>query len=215
MVSQGKVQQLFHGDGEETTLSMDYNGSQKVIQMGGKYSELARRGLLFNATVKTAAAILLSATTGNVPSIWNPAGSGKVLYIDKLLVNFLSGTTTVSSLQWMITRNAGNGISATAPVCTWTNQAPEPALAGAPFASSMLFAPAVCTFVGAPAFFASSGINFGAAAPTAGTIQEVDYDGAIGLYPGNVLSLCASVTTTTALYFSTIIYHEVPMVDGK
>jgi hypothetical protein len=216
MISYGKVQQLFHGDGEETALSIDYNGCQKIVQFGGKYAELARRGLLFNYSVKTAAAHLLAATTGNAPAIWNPAGSGKVLYIAKLATNWLSGTTVVSSLQFNIVRNAGSGISATAPVCTWTNQAPEPAIAGAPFASSMLFAPAVSTFVSAPTFFASTGINLGAVAPTVGTGDyDRDFDGCIALMPGNVITLNACVTSTTALFFTTIFGYELPLADGK
>lgn len=75
----------------------------------------------------------------------------------------------------------------------------------------MRFAPAVCTFTAAPAFYASTGINFGAAAPTAGSGNyDQDIDGAIALYPGNALSLCCSVTTTTALFFTTIIGAELP-----
>jgi len=212
----GLVGQLFRNDSEEAPLSLDSNGSLKVAQMGGKYAELARRGFLFNYTVKTGAALLLSATTGNCPTIWNPMGSGKVLYIAKLLVNFLSGTTTVSSLQWMITKNAGAALGTAAPIVTFTEQAPDPAIIGAPYASQMKFAPAVCTFTAAPAFLASTGINLGAVAPSAGSGNyDVDYDGAIAIMPGNAISLCASVTTTTALFFSSILGYELPLVDGK
>jgi hypothetical protein len=115
----------------------------------------------------------------------------------------------------MITKNAGSALGTAAPIVTFTEQVPDPAIIGASFASSMKFAPAVCTFTAAPAFMASTGINFAAVAPTAGTINEVDYDGALAVMPGNAVSLCACVTTTTALFFSTIIYHELPLVDGR
>ena len=187
-------------------------GETVVTNYGGKYQQLAKDGLLFNYTVKTGAAILISATTGNVPTIWNPAGSGTVVYICKLLLNFLSGTTTISSLQWMVTKNAGNGISATAPIVTFTNQAPDPAIAGGPFTSKVLFSPAVSTYVAAPAFFASTGINLGAVSPSAGSGNyDEDYDGSIAIYPGTALSLCSSVTTTTSLWFTTIIGAELPL----
>lgn len=187
-------------------------GETVTASYGGKYQQLAKDGLLFNYTVKTAAALLLSATTGNVPTIWNPSGSGKVVYLCKLMVNFLSGTTTISSLQWMVTKNAGSAIGTAAPIVTFTNQAPEPAIAGAPFVSAMLFSPAVSTYTAAPAFYASSGINLGAVSPSAGSGNyDEDYDGAIAIYPGTALSLCSSVTTTTSLWFTTIIGAELPL----
>jgi hypothetical protein len=187
-------------------------GETIVSQYGGKYAQLAKDGLLFNYTVKTGAAILLSATTGNVPTIWNPAGSGTVVYICKLLLNFLSGTTTISSLQWMVTKNAGNAIATGGAVVTFTDQTPEPAIAGGPFISKVRFAPAVCTFTVAPAFYASSGVNLGAVSPSAGSGNyDQDYDGAIAIYPGTALSLCSSVTTTTSLWFSTIIGAELSL----
>jgi len=211
----GKVGQFFKGDGSDVPLVFDVNGALKVQQFGGKYSELARRGLLFNYSVKTAAAHLLSATTGNVPTIWNPQGSGKVLYILGLRENFLSGTTTIGSLQWCITRNAGSALGTAAPIVTFTNQAPEPAIDGAGFASAMRFAPAVCTFTAAPAYLQSAGVNFGAAYPTVNGNPDVDYDGAIAIMPGEAISLCYCVTTSTALFFTTIIGAELPLVDSK
>lgn len=204
-------------DGDYRHISTTNNGALHVQQFGGKYAEQARRGYLFNATVKTAAAFLISATTGNCPTLWNPSGSNKILYVNKLLVNFLSGTTTISSLQWMITKNAGSALGTAAPIVTFTEQTIEPAIGGAQFASQMKFAPAVCTFTAAPAFFASAGISFGAVAPTNGGCSSecVDYDGSIAVMPGNALSLCSSVTTTTSLWFASIMFSEVPLVDGK
>ena len=215
MTDKGLVGQAFHGDGAESALSVDSNGALKVQQFGGKYSELARRGYLYNYSVKTAAAHLLSATTGNVPTIWNPAGSGKVLYILGLRENWLSGTTTVGSLQWCVTRNAGNAIGTAAPIVTFTNQAPDPAIDGAGFASVMKFAPAVCTFTAAPAYLASTGLNFGAAFPTVNGTGSIDFDGSLAIMPGEAISLCYAVSTSTALFFSTIIAAELPLIDSK
>jgi hypothetical protein len=203
-------------DGSYGHVSSTPNGALHVQTLNGKYAELARRGYLFNYTVKTGAAILLSATTGNCATVWNPAGSNKILYICTLNLNFLAGTTTVSSLQWMITRNAGASFGTSGPIVTFTDQTPEPAIAGSQFASSMRFAPAVCTFTTAPAFLMSTGINLGAASPSAGAGDlSRDYDGVLAIMPGMAISLCASVTSTTSTWFTSILGAEIPLVDGK
>lgn len=216
MLIKGHVGVNQASDGAERILTLTPNGALHVQTFNGKYAELSRRGFLFNYTVKTAAALLLSATTGNCPTIWNPSGSGKILYVLKLFVNFLSGTTTISSLQWMVTKNAGSALGTAAPIVTFTEQAPEPAISGAQFSSSMKFAPAVCTFTAAPAFHMSSGIQLGAVAPSAGSGNyDIDYDGCLAIMPGNALSLCACVTTTTSVWFTSILGAEMPLVDGK
>lgn len=200
-------------DGQVVNSRGDNFGNQMIQNFNGKYAELARRGQLFNFSVKTAAAFLLTNTTGNVPTIWNPAGSGKVLYLCKLKVNFVSGTTTIGSLHWCVTRNAGAAIGTAAPIVTFTSQAGEAAAIGQSGSSNMLFAPAVCTFTSAPAFYASTGMNFGAASPTAGHGNlDMDMDGEIAIYPGNALSLCYSVTTSTSLWFASIWGAELPYV---
>jgi hypothetical protein len=191
----------------------DNFGSTVVTQFNGKYAELARRGQLINFSVAAGAALLLSATTGNHPTIWNPTGSGKVLYLCRLKTSFLSGTTTVSSLLWCVTRNAGSSISATAPVVTFTNVSPQSAAVGGNGVSNMLWAPATCTFTAAPTFFAATGVNLGAAGPTAGAGNfDMDLDGEIALYPGNALSLTCSVTTTTSLWWTSIWGAELPYI---
>jgi hypothetical protein len=200
-------------DGGVVNQRGDNFGSTVVQQFNGKYAELARRGQLFNFSTAAGAAILLPATTGNTPSIWNPAGSGKVLYICKVAVSFLAGTTTVSSLIWAVLRNAGSAIGTAAPVVTFTDVAATTAAIGAVGTSNMRWAPAVSTYTVAPVFLAATGINLGAAAPTAGGGNyDVDVDGAIVLYPGNVLQLACAVTTTTATFWSTIWGAELPYI---
>lgn len=213
MANQIQIGPMQGNDGGVMNQRGDNFGSTVVQQFNGKYAELARRGQLFNFSVTTGAALLLPATTGNHPTIWNPAGSGKVLYICKLAVSFLAGTTTISSLLWAVTRNAGNTISATAPVVTFTNVAPVTAGIGAIGSSNMLWAPATCTFVAAPTIFAATGINLGAAGPSAGAGNfDMDFDGSIAIYPGNALSLCCSVTTTTSTWYTSILAAELPYI---
>lgn len=160
-------------------------------------------------TTTTAAALLLSATTGNCPTIWNPSTSNKIFIPTKVVLGFLSGTTTIGSVLWATTVTQGGTavIATTGPVITFTNAAAVNGGIGGPSPkpSGMLWAPAVCTFVAAPVVLAPTGINLGAAAPTNGGNSFIaEQNGDIILWPGNALSLVYSVTTSTALYFATI-----------
>jgi hypothetical protein len=182
----------------------DNYGAAIVQELNGKYAEAVRRGEMFVYTVTTAAALLLSATTGNHPTIWNPAGSGRVFWPVAIRLSFLSGTTTISSLLLAVTRNCGSTIAATAPIVTFTKVTPLPALVGSGAVSKMFWAPDVCTFVAAPTVYAATNINLGAAAPTGPSWTECLLEGSVGIMPGNALSLTCSVTTTTSLWFTTI-----------
>lgn len=209
MPNQIQIGPMAGNDGTVINSRGDSYGSTMVQEFNGKYAELARRGQLFVASTASAGiAVLISATTGNVPTLWNPLGSGKILYPVRLAVNWLSGATTASALLWSTTTGAGANIGTAAPIATFTNVAPVPAMVGANSASNAKWAPAVCTFAAAPAFYASTGISLKAAAED--YVIYVDYDGTIALTPGTALSLTASVTTTTALLQASIWYAELP-----
>ncbi len=190
-------------------------GELIVNTLGGQYAEATRRGQMFMYGVAAAAALLLPATTGNHPTVWNPAGSNTIFVPVALRMSFVSGTTTISSVILNITKNAGSTIAATAPIVTFTNVAPQNALVGSGAVSKMYFAPAVCTFVAAPAFLCATGINLGAAAPTTPGPYEMLFDGSLQIMPGNALSICASVTTTTSLWWTTLWGIEMPMAAGQ
>lgn len=189
----------------------DNYGNTTVQQFNGKYAELARRGQLFLYSTP-AQALLLSATTGNVATIWNPAGSGKVCFVLRLAMAWLSGANVAGSVVFGVTSNTGSAIGTAAPIVTWTDATIVPAMIGSGYKSSMRFAPSVCTFTAAPVIGGTSGFNFAATQPTG--LYEQDYDGSIALYPGTALSLCYSVTTSTALFYSTVVCSEVPLPLG-
>ncbi len=211
MPNQLQIGPQIAADGQVANQRGDNFGNTMVQQFNGKYAELVRRGQLFNFSVAAAAAILITNTTANGPTIWNPAGSGKVLYLTRLRLSFVAGTTTISSLIWNVTKNAGSAIGTAAPIVTFTNVNPAPAGIGAPGTSNMLWAPVTSTFTAAPVFYAATGINLGAAGPTAGAGNfDMDLDGEIALYPGNALTLNASVATTTSTWWTSIWGAELP-----
>lgn len=175
----------------------------------GRHFEDNAKGRLFSFTTLTPAALLLAATTGNCPTIWNPSDSGKIFIPTNVSLAFVSGTTTIGSVLWAVTAaQAGQLVVATVgPIITFTKVTPASNSLGDPKAkaSGMLWAPAVCTFVAIPTIVKPTGINLGAAWPTnCGGLIDAPQDGRLILWPGQALSLVYSVTTSTALVFATI-----------
>ncbi len=180
----------------------------------GRYTEDMLKGTLY-AYRCPGQALLLSATTGNCPTLWNPAGSGKVFIPVALVAGFLSGTTTIGSVLIAETLNAGANISATAPIVTFTDVAGVLARrsgTGTAGSSAMRWAPTTCTFVAAPTVHSATSLNFGAVSPTNDGGTKVHYfDGMMGFDPGSAMSIVYSVTTSTALFHVTLYGLELPM----
>jgi hypothetical protein len=214
MPLQTQTGSVIANDGGVVNQRGDNYGASVVQEMNGRYAEVTRRGQKFNFSVAAAAAILLTNTTANGPTIWNPLGSGKILYIDKLELSWLSGTITVSSLIWNITKNAGSQAATGSPILTFTNvpSSITPALVGSSSVSSMLWAPVTATFTAAPSFYRATGINM-IAAGAQNSFQAV-YEGDLALLPGQALTLNCAVTTTTALFWTTIMATELPLPVG-
>lgn len=160
-----------------------------------------------------AAALLISATSGNVPTLWNPSNSNRIFIPKKVILGYVSGTTVIGGVVFAKTATqAGTAVIATnGPIITFTAVAGSNSGLGAPktVTTGMLWAPAVCTFVAAPTVFMDSAINMGAVAPTNGGNSFVHkFDGELIIWPGQAFSVCYSVTTSTALFNVTLIGIE-------
>ncbi len=172
----------------------------------------------------SAAALLISATTGNCPTLWNPSNSGKIFIPKKLICTYLSGTTTIGSVLLAKTlTQAGTAVIATnGPIITFTSAVANAQTNGGlgatnAKATQMLWAPAVSTFVAAPTVFMGTEINMGAVAPTNGGlgVSAHRFNGECIVWPGQALSIVYSVTTSTALFFVTLIGVEKQLPSMK
>jgi hypothetical protein len=153
-------------------------------------------------------ALLLSATTGEHPTVINPAGSGKNFVPLSLRISFLSGTTTIGGVLIAQTLNVGGGPATGAPIISATLVDPKSAFVGAGRASAMKWSPTTNEFTAAPTVI-SAALNLGAAAPTGTGNYETQFDGSLVFAPGTAMSITYSVTTSTALFFVTIVGAEI------
>jgi hypothetical protein len=189
-------------------------GSLVTAETNGKHFEETLNGNAFVYTIASQA-LLLSATTGGHPTVINPVGSGVIFVPTALRISFISGTTVIGGVVLATTLSVGGGAATAAPIATATLVAAKPAMRGGSAASRCLWSPTTNTFTAAPTVDFATGINLGAAAPTGSGSYEAKFDGSIAYYPGTAMSVCYTVTTSTALFACTILGIEVPLPPGS
>lgn len=191
------------------------SGETVVAELHGKYYTMTKRGNLYlGSSASGGIALIVPATTGGHPTLWNPSGSGFNAVLVRLQLSYVSGTNAPTAIEWAITNNAGSQVGTAAPVSTFTNVPPTNAKLGSGNISAMKWAPTVNTFAAAPAYLCPTGIaldTMAAASTNAPFVNIIDYDGTMILTPGNALSLCTQAATTTALFQVGLFWYEMPI----
>ncbi len=186
-----------------------------VVEDHGKYYTAARNSRLFvGASLTAGIALIIAATTGNHPTLFNPLGSGRVLSIRKLQLGYVSGANAPGSLAWNSTANAGSNIGPTgAAILTGTRVAVASAMTGGPVDSRAYWMPAINTYTAAPTYYRPTSLSlFTAVAATSEAAPfswGEEYDGDLLIAPGAALSLVSQQATTTALFRITVLFEEI------
>ena len=186
------------------------DSSLVVQESHGKWTEQVSRGNVYHATTLTAGvAIIVAATTGNHPTLWNPTTSGFGAEFIGLKIGRVSGTDAPGAWYWASTFPAGSAIATGGPIATFTRVAVVNGLVGGAADAVMNWAPAINTYTVAPTFWAPVGITMftGTVAAVIAEIQlDIEFDGQIALGPSSALSVCTQVATSTALYALDLAY---------
>lgn len=189
------------------------DGATVVTELHGKYYEQASRGKAFFGTSASAGiAIILPATGGGHPTLFNPLGSNVNVNIIALELSYVSGNNAPGAIEWAQTANAGSAAATGSPIATFTQVASTPCLIGSTAKAQALWSPTTNTFTSAPTFVRPTGLSLFtgvAATAVAPFTLRAYYDGDLGLAPGTALSLCCQTTTTTALFQVSIAWEEV------
>lgn len=211
----------------EITLKLPFFGSSKsgqspvlgeeaqqlVDELHGKMYAVAKKGRLFLAASATGGiALIVSATTGGHPTLWNPTGSGRILSIRKLVLAYVSGNNAPGSIAWNITKRAGAAVGTGAPIPTATRVDVENALGGGAVDSKAIWSPTTNTFTTAPPFYRPTGLSLFtgvAATAVAPFVLEEDYDGDLLIDEDTALSLVTVQATTTSLLRVGVIFEEI------
>ena len=188
------------------------DGAQVVTQAHGKFFEQNMRGKLYTGVSASGGiALIVPATTGGHPTLWNPSDSGHNISIVRLALSYVSGNNAPTALEWAYTLNAGATHGTGAPIATATLVAPVGLLGGA-VANNGKWSPTTNTFTAAPVFLRPTGLSLFtgvAATAVAPFTLRADYDGDFVIGPGTAVSLCSQAATTTALFQVAITWEEV------
>jgi hypothetical protein len=194
-------------------LRVTRDGALVAAQAHGQYLDSAVRHRVYTGCSATGGiALIVAATTGGHPTLWNPSDSGRYLSVIRLALSYVSGNNAPTALTWHSTGNTGAQIATGAAILTGTRVAPVGVVGGA-LDHKGVWIPTVNTFTAAPTYLMPTGLSLFtgvAATAVAPFVLRADYHGDLVLAPGTALSLCSQAATTTALFQVAVTWEEIP-----
>ncbi|MCK9361824.1 hypothetical protein M0Q28_06415 [Patescibacteria group bacterium] len=185
------------------------------VPVGGNYMEWARKGQIFVGSTTTAAIIPKFDDTTNVPTLWNPADSGKAIVPISLSVSYLAeGTEIIHSILLGYKTNAGSALGTAAPFSVFTEVAPVSLNIGSKVAAVGKWSPATNTATAAHTYLMTLGMGFwteGTAATSSPySAMEYEFKGRLLMQPGTSVIVCADAASSTTAYVS-LVWAELPL----
>jgi len=182
------------------------------------YFEWLKKGYIFTGLVSTAAEIPKFDDTTNVPTLWNPADSGKVIIPISISVGAAAASTEViHGLSLNFRKNCGSAVGTGAPFSVFTEVAALPLLLGSNKASLAKWGPATNTGTAAGTLLMMLGLGLWVEGTAANSALYADmifkFESMLALLPGTAISLCSNVASSTT-FNSSIVYAELPYLPG-
>ena len=190
-------------------------GDQMVSDLNPKWFEWVTRGFGF-IYASAAAGVTFAVAGNNLPTFWNPAGSGVLFVPLRVYLGYVSATMVAGHVAWASLLNAGSQIGTGAPVVSLTDITPTNALIGVGRARRVRFATTI-SFTAAPTYLRPAGqVNTlaGTAAAVVAPFPMVwDEDSGLVLAPGNALQLCANAAIAMVASVA-VLGLEIPLPPG-
>lgn len=184
-----------------------------VTSLHGKMYYANKRDRLYLARSDTAGiALIVAATTGGHPTLWNPLGSGRELAVKKLRLGYVSGNNAPGSLAWNVVENAGAQPATAAAIPTAVKVPVVSAKAGGPVDSKAYWSPTTNTFTAAPVYYRPTALSLFtgiAATAVAPWVWGEDYeDDDFLIAEGTAVCLVSQQATTTSLFRVMVEFEE-------
>lgn len=157
-------------------------------------------------------ALIVPATTGGHPTLWNPSGSGVYVHVRRLELSWVSGNNAPGAVEWAYVANAGATHGTGAPIATATLVAAVGVLGEGSDAKAK-WSPTTNTFTAAPVFTRPAGISLFTGIGTTAVAPfalRADYEqDEFVLGESAAVCLCFQTTTTTALFQVAVTWEEI------
>lgn len=157
-------------------------------------------------------ALIVPATTGGHPTLWNPANSDVYVHVRRLSLSYVSGNNAPTAIEWAVVENTGSTHGTGAPIATATLVTPVQRL-GEGSSNKAKWSPTTNTFTAAPVFTRAAGLSLftgvaATAAPPFPLMAFYEQDEFV-LAPGVAVCLCSQAATTTALFQVSVTWEEI------
>lgn len=194
-------------DGSTPLAKLGNQAEVMTNSMNGDFYEQVLRGNGYVFNTALAGNALVAATTSNAPAILNPAGSGKLLVVQKItFVRTAVGTPLEGGIVHLRTQNVTSAIGTGAQIVSGTAVAAVNLRSDKGDNSGMIFYPTTIVTTPTPSVWAQTGISQIASTGTTtgvGTFTAwTDLNGLLVVAPGTLYSLGASVSLSTTYAIS-------------
>jgi hypothetical protein len=193
-------------------------GQALIASLYGKYGETTRRGMNFSGRSGAATTIKLNTAVDTTPTLWNPASSGVLVFLQKInLSQAAIGTPIIQGFTLGYVLNTGDAAGTNLPLATFTNITPINNLLGKGAAAKAKFAHATVTFTANPPPFMDIGLGMeveGTAATGMPYTLTFDLDGMLCLPPGTAVALGSATAASSMTYWGTFTWSEIPVPLG-
>lgn len=193
-------------------------GQALVGFLYGKYGETTRRGLNFSAKSGAATTIPVNSGLSNTPTLWNPASSGVLVFLQKInFSNAAIGTYVIDGFTLSYVLNTGDAAGTGLALASFTPITPINNLLGKGNAAKAKFAHATVTYTTNPTAYMDIGVGQeleGTAAYAAPYTMTFDGDGIVVLPPGTAIALGAATAASSSTYWVTFTWTELPTPLG-
>lgn len=159
-------------------------------------------------------ALIVPATGGGHPTLWNPSGSGVNVAVRRLELSWVSGNNAPGAVEWASVENTGASAATGSPIATATIVAALTTL-GSGSSAKAKWSPTTNSFTAAPAYLRPAGISLFTGIGTTAVapfVLRTDYENdefVIG--PSTAICLCFQTTTTTAVFQVAVTWEEIAL----
>ena len=209
LLIEGRAGKSTLADGVDGKVRLGNQGEILTGSMNGTFYEQVMRGHGYVFTTALAGNALVAATTTNAPAIMNPAGSGRLLVLQKVTFGRTAvGTPLEGSIVYLRTQNVNSIVGTGADIISGTKVAAVNLRSDLSDDSRMLFYPTTISTTLTPALWACSGVAQTAddgATTVSGPRAELlvdNIDGMLVVGPGTLFSIGAAVSLNSTYTIS-------------
>lgn len=188
--------------------------SLPVSKIGGDFVDWVRKGYVFTGFTATPLSILKYDSATNVPSLWNPADSDRIVIPISLALGLsAAGTEVIHSIGINYKLNCGSGLGTAATYSAFTEVAAVNNLLGGGVVQKAKWSPATNTLTAVGTLFMLTGIGLWLENTTDTETpysSKFDFNGTLALKPGAAIQVVATPAASSSTYSVALTWAELP-----